>query len=71
MIVLRTVFLEGGSYRLLFPQYWPMAVIGLVSLTLAAWLFRRRMYYAELRMAPFPPRRCRRGRFRVRLGPRR
>ena len=44
MIVLRTVFLEGGSYRLLFPQYWPMAVIGLVSLTLAAWLFRRRMY---------------------------
>ena len=44
MIVLRTVFLEGGSYRLLLSQYWPMAVIGLVSLTLASWLFRRRMY---------------------------
>jgi ABC-2 type transport system permease protein len=44
MIVLRAVFLEGASYRLLLSQYWPMAVIGLLSLTLAAWLFRRRMY---------------------------
>ncbi|MGD2063555.1 MAG: ABC transporter permease [Nitrospirota bacterium] len=44
MIVLRGVFLEGASYRLLVHQYWPMAVIGLLSLTLAAWLFRRRMY---------------------------
>jgi len=43
-IVLRAFFLEGASYRLVVPQYWPMAVIGLVSLTLAAWLFRRRMY---------------------------
>jgi ABC-2 type transport system permease protein len=44
MIVLRAIFLEGASYRLLLSQYWPMAVIGLASLTLAAWLFRRRMY---------------------------
>jgi ABC-2 type transport system permease protein len=44
MIVLRAIFLEGASYRLLVSQYWPMAVIGLISLTLAAWLFRRRMY---------------------------
>jgi len=44
MILLRSVFLEGASYRLLVSQYWPMAVIGLVSLTLAAGLFRRRMY---------------------------
>jgi len=44
MIVLRAIFLEGASYRLLVSQYWPMAVIGVVSLTAAAWLFRRRMY---------------------------
>lgn len=41
--VLRGVFLEGNDYRLLADQYWPMAVIGLVTLTLAAWLFRHRM----------------------------
>jgi ABC-2 type transport system permease protein len=44
MIVLRGVFLEGSSYALLIHQYWPMAVIGLISLTLAGWLFRHRMY---------------------------
>ena len=43
MVILRGVFLEGDSYALLFDQYWPMAVIGLVNLTLAAWLFRHRM----------------------------
>lgn len=41
--VLRGVFLEGNDYRLLLDQYWPMAVIGLVTLSLAAWLFRHRM----------------------------
>ena len=44
MIVLRGVFLEGNSYALLIHQYWPMALIGLISLTLAGWLFRHRMY---------------------------
>jgi ABC-2 type transport system permease protein len=44
LIVLRGVFLQGDSYALLFDQYWPMALIGLVSLTAAGWLFRRRMY---------------------------
>jgi ABC-2 type transport system permease protein len=44
MIVLRSVFLEGASYALLVHQYWPMALIGLTSLTLAGWLFRHRMY---------------------------
>jgi len=44
MIVLRGVFLEGNSYALLINQYWPMALIGLISLTLASWLFRHRMY---------------------------
>jgi ABC-2 type transport system permease protein len=44
LIVLRGVFLEGDSYALLLDQYWPMALIGLSSLTAAGWLFRHRMY---------------------------
>jgi ABC-2 type transport system permease protein len=44
LIVLRGVFLEGASYGLLLHQYWPMAVIGLMSLTVAGGLFRHRMY---------------------------
>ena len=44
LIVVRGVFLEGDSYRLLLDQYWPMGLIGLVSLVLAGWLFRHRSY---------------------------
>jgi ABC-2 type transport system permease protein len=44
LIIIRSVFLEGGTVSLLWPQYWPMAVIGLVNLSLAAWLFRHRLY---------------------------
>lgn len=44
LIILRGVFLEGTPFELLIDQYWPMAVIAAVNLTLAAWLFRRRMY---------------------------
>jgi ABC-2 type transport system permease protein len=44
MVVLRGVFLEGTPFGLLIGQFWPMAVIGLVSLALAGWLFRHRMY---------------------------
>jgi len=43
MVILRGVFLEGDSYALLFDQYWPMAIIALVTLSLAGWLFRRHM----------------------------
>ncbi len=43
LIILRGVFLEGDSYSLLFNQYWPMAIIALVTLTAAGWLFRHRM----------------------------
>ena len=43
MVVLRGVFLEGTPFHLLINQFWPMAVIGLVSLALAGWLFRHRM----------------------------
>ncbi len=44
LIVVRGVMLEGDSYELLMHQYWPMAIIGVGSLVLAGWLFRRRMY---------------------------
>jgi len=44
LIVIRGVFLEGDGYALLFNQYWPMAIIGVVSLAMAGWLFRKRMY---------------------------
>jgi drug efflux transport system permease protein len=43
LIVVRSVFLEGGGVGSLLPQYWPMALIGLVSLTAAGWLFRKRV----------------------------
>jgi ABC-2 type transport system permease protein len=42
--VLHGVFLEGTPFRLLLGQFWPMAVIGVVTLSFAGWLFRRRMY---------------------------
>ncbi len=44
LVILRGVFLQGSSMSLLWPQYWPMAVIGLVNLVLAARLFRHRLY---------------------------
>ncbi|NOY70223.1 MAG: ABC transporter permease [Deltaproteobacteria bacterium] len=44
LIVLRGVFLQGASVSLLIPQFWPMAVIGIVSLAMAGWLFRHKMY---------------------------
>ncbi len=44
MVVLRGVFLEGTPFHLLIDQFWPMAVIGLITLALAGWLFRHRMY---------------------------
>ena len=44
LIVLRSVFLKDAPISLLWPQYWPMMLIGLVTLTLAGVLFRRRLY---------------------------
>jgi ABC-2 type transport system permease protein len=43
LVILRSVFLEGTPLHLLIDQFWPMAVIAAVSLTLAGWLFRRRL----------------------------
>jgi ABC-2 type transport system permease protein len=44
LIILRGSFLEGASLSLFWPQYWPLAVIGVVSMIVAGRLFRRRLY---------------------------
>ena len=43
LIIVRGVFLQGDSVHMLLPQYGPLALIGLASMTAAAWLFRHRM----------------------------
>lgn len=43
MIILRGVFLEGSSFDSLIDEFWPLAIIGLVTLAFAGWLFRHRM----------------------------
>lgn len=44
LVVLRGVFLEGTPFNLLIPQFWPLALIGVVTLVIAGWLFRHRLY---------------------------
>jgi ABC-2 type transport system permease protein len=44
LVILRKVFLEGAGFDVLSGQLWPMALIAAVSLSLASWLFRHRMY---------------------------
>ncbi len=44
LVIVRAVFMEGAGFELLWHQYWPMALIAMVSLVMAGWLFRHRMY---------------------------
>jgi ABC-2 type transport system permease protein len=44
LVIIRGVFLQGTPFHLLADQLWPMAMIGLVNLTIAGFLFRRRLY---------------------------
>jgi ABC-2 type transport system permease protein len=44
LVILRGVFLQGTPFPLLLDQFWPMAVLGLANLLLAAYLFRHRLY---------------------------
>jgi len=44
LVILRGAFLESSSFSLLINQFWPMAAIGIVNLSIASWLFRHRMY---------------------------
>lgn len=42
LVILRASFLEGAGASLLWPQYWPLATIGIVSMIVAGRLFRGR-----------------------------
>ncbi|WP_031434119.1 ABC transporter permease [Methylomarinum vadi] len=44
LIIVRGILFEGLPIDMLWSQYWPLAVIGLVTLSFAAWLFRHRLY---------------------------
>lgn len=44
LVIIRAVFLEGAGLGVLWSQLWPLAVIGLVTMSVANWLFRRRIY---------------------------
>ena len=37
------VYLEGVGLRLLFPELWPLAIIAVVTLSAASWMFRHRL----------------------------
>ncbi len=37
------VYLEGAGLDRLVPDLWPLAVIGMVTLPIAAWMFRHRL----------------------------
>jgi ABC-2 type transport system permease protein len=37
------VYLEGAGLELLFPDLWPLAVIGVTTLAAASWMFRHRL----------------------------
>ena len=37
------VYLEGAGFELLLDDLWPLALIALVTLTAASWLFRNRL----------------------------
>ena len=41
--VAHRVYLEGAGLKLLWPDLWPMAVMGVVTLSIASWMFRRRL----------------------------
>jgi ABC-2 type transport system permease protein len=44
LVILRSIFLQGTPFHLLINPFWPMAIIGLINLSVAGWMFRARMY---------------------------
>ncbi len=43
LVILRGSFLEGARPSLFWPQYWPLAVIGIISMFVAGRFLRRRL----------------------------
>ena len=37
------VYLEGAGLKLLWPDLWPLAIIAAITLSVASWMFRRRL----------------------------
>ena len=44
LTIVRRVFLEGAGLEYFWHDLWPMTIIAAVTLTMATWLFRHRMY---------------------------
>lgn len=44
LVIIRRVFLEGAGIEYFWNELWPMSLIALVSLAVATWLFRHRLY---------------------------
>ncbi|MBM9615444.1 ABC transporter permease [Desulfobulbus rhabdoformis] len=44
LTIVRRVFLEGAGLHYFIHDLWPMSLIALVTLSMATWLFRHRMY---------------------------
>jgi ABC-2 type transport system permease protein len=42
LVIVRGVFLQGADTAQLLPQYWPLALLGVIGMVAAAWLFRHR-----------------------------
>jgi ABC-2 type transport system permease protein len=43
LVIVRGVFLQGDSVVDLWPQFWPLALIAMGSMSCATWLFRYRI----------------------------
>jgi ABC-2 type transport system permease protein len=41
--IARRVYLEGAGFALLWPDIWPLIVIGAVTLSVSSWMFRHRI----------------------------
>jgi ABC-2 type transport system permease protein len=44
LIIVRRVFLEGAGIEYFWNELWPMSIIAAITLSMATWLFRHRMY---------------------------
>ena len=44
LVIVRGVFLRGSDVASLWSQYLPLALIGLLSMVVATWMFRHRRY---------------------------